>query len=225
MGQALDMIHEGYEVNIWGKEVYVPFMRISNSYNRTRSLKFLVGFCRKVCDNGLIFESETVSFNFSHTKESIGGDIRFDVKLGKMRELERKFTSYMEIVKGIPIAQGQAFPIFCKGMGVNFNINARDKKIKDAALEKLVDFRCRVTPLVDKYFSQGGANAYYLFNAMTDYASNVPQDDKQEVLQVISRQRRAGNWLQEISGLYDKPDFKWNSYLKEYLEYETAGMN
>jgi hypothetical protein len=28
----IDLIHEGYQVNIWDKEVYLPYLRIANSY-------------------------------------------------------------------------------------------------------------------------------------------------------------------------------------------------
>ena len=60
---------------------------------------------------------------------------------------------------------------------------------------------------------------------MTDYASNPPDDDKQEALQVVSRQRKAGAWLQEITGLQEKSEFSWEGYLKDYMEYGTVEMN
>ena len=34
----VDIIDKNYSINIWQKELYIPYLRITNSYNRTRSL-------------------------------------------------------------------------------------------------------------------------------------------------------------------------------------------
>ena len=66
----IDIINKNYKFNLWGLETYFPFMRITNSYNRTRRLKFEIGFIRRWCENGMIFEKETVHLNFIHYKNS-----------------------------------------------------------------------------------------------------------------------------------------------------------
>jgi hypothetical protein len=63
----IDIIHNKYEVNIWEKEVWLPYIRITNSYNRLKPLRFDLGFCRKLCFNGVIFERNTISYKFYHT--------------------------------------------------------------------------------------------------------------------------------------------------------------
>jgi len=68
----IDLIHKKYQVNIGRQEVYLPFIRITNSYNRSRALSFDIGFCREICDNGAIFEEDSIKFKFSHTKKRIG---------------------------------------------------------------------------------------------------------------------------------------------------------
>lgn len=218
----IDLIHEGYEVNMGGREIFLPYLRIVNSYNRTRSLKFLVGFCRRVCENGVVFESLTIEFNFPHTKEK-SSNIIFNIKKGQMGDLEAKFVGYLNKVKNIAVAKEQAFPAFCRGMGKSFDINSENKERKAKEVRRLEECRERVSPLIEKYFGEIGANAYALFNAMTDYASNTPADDKQEALHVPSRQRKAGAWLQEITTLAEKPGFIWEQYLEEYLAYENVG--
>ncbi len=66
----IDIIDKNYTLNIWAKEVYVPFVRIQNSYNRTMPLKFQIGFCRKLCNNGAIFDKDLVTISMTHTKQS-----------------------------------------------------------------------------------------------------------------------------------------------------------
>src|SRR5581483_6127736 len=64
----IDIIDKNYKFNIWQKEIFVPFVRIHNSYNRSHSLQFDIGFCRKLCTNGVIFEQQIVKLKYAHTK-------------------------------------------------------------------------------------------------------------------------------------------------------------
>jgi hypothetical protein len=54
----IDLVHKNYIMNLWDEakrsEIYVPYLRITNSYNRSRALRFDFGFCIKICFNGII---------------------------------------------------------------------------------------------------------------------------------------------------------------------------
>lgn len=39
---------------------------VNNGYNKTSCLKYQLGFCRWICQNGLVFESKSVDFVFTH---------------------------------------------------------------------------------------------------------------------------------------------------------------
>ena len=79
----IDLIHKGYEVNVFRQEVYLPFLRLTNSYNASRALRFDIGYCRQLCLNGVIFESEVIEFRFPHSRVRIPETL--DFKLGKER--------------------------------------------------------------------------------------------------------------------------------------------
>lgn len=49
----IDIIRKGYEVNVWSKELWLPYLRVTNSYNGSRALRFDLGFCRELCRNGI----------------------------------------------------------------------------------------------------------------------------------------------------------------------------
>ena len=83
----IDLVHTNYVMNLWGEDlqsdVYIQYIRVTNSYNTSRALRFDVGFCREICSNGVIFESETVKFKFSHVKQELD-DISFVHENAKM---------------------------------------------------------------------------------------------------------------------------------------------
>ena len=60
-------------------EAYGPYIRVTNSYNAQRALKFTIGYHRKICKNGLTQRRNVVSFSFSHTRDSIQTNIEFVV--------------------------------------------------------------------------------------------------------------------------------------------------
>ncbi len=56
----IDLIHKTVDFSIWEQENWLPFLRVSNSYNRIRTLSFEIGFVRKLCSNGVLFNKKTM---------------------------------------------------------------------------------------------------------------------------------------------------------------------
>lgn len=50
----IDLIHKDADFLPWENDKWTAFLRITNSYNRTRLLRFEPGFCRWICLNGMI---------------------------------------------------------------------------------------------------------------------------------------------------------------------------
>ena len=67
-------------------EVFGPFIRVTNSYNKARALGFDIGFQRKVCRNGLIRPKSVVHFRFNHSKRDFIDDIIFDFQMDELAE-------------------------------------------------------------------------------------------------------------------------------------------
>jgi hypothetical protein len=59
----IDLIHRAGDFSPWEQDKWTAFLRISNSYNRTRLLRFELGFCRWVCMNGVIFGRKSIEFS------------------------------------------------------------------------------------------------------------------------------------------------------------------
>ncbi|HQM80512.1 MAG TPA: DUF932 domain-containing protein [Syntrophorhabdaceae bacterium] len=215
----IDLIHKGYEINIWKQEIYLPFIRITNSYNTSRALRFEIGFCRKLCDNGVIFERKTIVFYFPHTKESIKDEIDFKVNPGFLRELENEFKQLVVSNTDITIQQGDVFPLVCKVLELKFDIHSPNRKRSALEYDRLRNVRNNVRELTEKYFGEFGMNAYAVFNIITDFCSNVAKDNRRDIIRIHGSQKRTGKWLEDFPGIYKSADFSWDSYLADYRDY------
>ena len=212
----IDIIMKGYQVNIWKQEIFLPFIRITNSYNRTRKLSFDLGFCRKLCDNGVIFEKETIRFSFYHTKKIIKNGIHFDILPNKLETLRRKFMDYTEKLNELPVPQEKALPLMCKILNIKFNLEKKDKEL-EIERKRRDEFKQRAEGLIDSYYHETGANAYSVFNACTDFASHSKTGKVNFFAD--SMQKKIGNWIEKFAVEREKTDFSLADYIKDFDKY------
>jgi len=200
----IDMINKSYTLNIWDKEVYVPFIRITNSYNKSRKLRFELGFCRKVCDNGVIFEREFVRLNFSHYKNEIDNSRKLKIKdlnYDKLQSAEQSFINYMKNLKNIKIEGKYFIPVTSEILGLKFNkenYSERYSKIIDKQKE---EFQSIMERLKVKYTAELGETAYSLFNTVTAFAN---ERDFVKDVRNNDYQIKAGQWVKKIVRLNDE---------------------
>jgi hypothetical protein len=208
----IDIANCCHVFNIWEKEVYVPFMRITNSYNRTKTLRFETGFCRMLCDNGVIFEKETVKLNYTHYKKSLTAiqkNITAGSKTDKLKELETEFTNFMKNLNEIKINKDYFIPITAKIFGLKFNLKSKSEKQRANEYKRMQNFKIKCGELTEKYVKELGENAYSVFNTATEYANSreLVKSHRYNDYQV-----KAGEWLKGFS----KRDR--NETLEMYLE-------
>lgn len=210
----IDLLHKSYEINLWQQEVYVPYLRVTNSYNKSRALRFDLGFVRKLCSNGCIFEQQTIQFNYPHTKRA-ASDIEFVLPAGKMDKFKKDFETYLTGIKDMSIDKNLMFPLFLKAIDYNIaNINNSDETKNRFELLK-----SSVEPLLAKYEKQFNNSIYTVFNAATDYSSTRLNKDNSASILTSGLQRKCGNWLSEFNTLKSKPDFSFVSYLGNYAKF------
>ena len=212
----IDAIHKGYEVNIWKQETYLPYIRITNSYNRTRALSFDLGFCRKLCDNGVIFEKEAIRFSLYHTRQVIKEKIEFHVLPDKLEKLKRKFIDYSKNLSEFLVAAERAMGLMCKVLDIKFNLEKEGKELEKEK-KRRDEFIARAGSLLKNYYKQSGPNAYAVFNACTDYGSHTKSGNV--TIFADSIQRKIGNWVESFSEDSKKDDFNLEKYIGEYGKY------
>lgn len=202
----IDLIHKTYNVKVWQQEEYLPYVRVTNSYNRSKALNFDLGFVRKLCSNGVIFEKEAIEFKFHHTRALIGKEIDFSAQHDKLKKIEARFKTYTEKLAHAEVPGQLALPLMCKALNLHFDINSDNVKKKQPAEKQLGEFTQTALALISKYQKQLGDNAYAVFNAATEYAS-TPGENNRRVPMINSLQRRAGNWVEDFTQALDKNDF------------------
>jgi len=185
----IDLVHRAHEVRILENEVYLPFVRVTNSYNTTRALRFDVGYCRKICLNGVIFGRRSIRFAFPHSREGLSGRPSFDAGALQLQALRASFLGTAERLMGFPVTEDEALALVFRGLGLPLP----DKADGGPARDRFLALRDEALSRVERYVAELGANAYAAFNAMTDLASHPPD---------IPRFRRSPHSLQAAAGAW-----------------------
>lgn len=211
----VDLVHKEYVVNLWDEneriDIYIPYVRVTNSYNASRALRFDIGFCRKICLNGVIFEKETIRFKIFHLRNEFNEwskDIELDIEKNHFYSLINKFKRHITSLIDCKISAEKAKSIIFLLFGIN-DKKEISKKHKDyIKLEELIEEK------IKRYFSEIDENGYALFNVMTDIASHPLKNNRFLRRDTNSLQRLVGNWLTSIYKDLQSPDFSLDTHIE-----------
>ena len=132
------------------------FLRISNSYNRTRLLRFELGFCRWICLNGIIFGSKSIEFSYAHTRRGMDRVDRFVENIGDIRKLETAMTEKLHQLKRYHVPEKEMLPLLCRA----FDIKATKEVLeKPRRVEDLVAVREQAKALTKSPSSNGSSRS------------------------------------------------------------------
>lgn len=207
----IDLIHKTANFSPWEKDTWTAFLRISNSYNRTRRLRFELGFCRWICLNGMIFGSKSIEFSYAHTRGSLGRSEQFVQQLGDIHKLEDALTGKLHQLRDYPVNKKDMLPLLCRVFGIKV---ARDVVGKPKRVAALLATRQQIEHLAAAYFDEMGNNAYAALNVLTDYASRPSGSIAPEV-SMHGLQQKAGRWLDEFTAAIKVPGFNFEQYLAD----------
>jgi len=223
----IDLVHKGYVMNLFDEkqksEIYIPYVRITNSYNTSRALSFDIGFCRKICLNGVIFESETIKFTFSHVKHQLNRDISFSLENQKIANLFEHFSSYVKKLKDYKIPMEKSYKIIfalfkIKEISeINFSDKKEDKKEYELVLNE-------VNKKLKTYVNEIGENSYSLFNVITDIASHSIES-RYFRRDINSMQRLAGNWINSFQKEIENKDFSIDKYISQLKDVSSKSLH
>jgi len=213
----MDYVHTEAEQDYFDKDPWTPFLRITNSYNKTKLLQFDLGFCRGICRNGLIFGKENIVFKRSHSR-STEQKLRqqFILKRGTFAKLETEFRESLTTLNTNPFPRGFVWPLVCKIFDIKRPAVGSSRK----SLENFKQRRSEVKKLTELYFNQLGDTGYAALNVLTDYATRPPvevsPDSRVNALQIAS-----GIWMEDFSRRITKADFSFADYLGPHLDLAT----
>ena len=193
-------------------DTYGPFVRVTNSYNRTRALGFDIGFMRKVCSNGMIIPKSSVHFAFNHNTRNIGDRVRFEIKKGTFQGLRQRFLNFLEPLRQCHVPSFLLTPLALRALRVT-----EPRQPPGRGREAWEEINSRVDSLSRRYAGELGHNAYALTNVVSDIATR-PADIGLRRRERNSLQRRAGEWLADFSSDCGRPAFDPYQYAMNLTE-------
>lgn len=202
------------------KESWIPFVRISNSYNRTTTLKYEIGFCRWICLNGVIFGKMGINFSVTHTdgitdKEIAKLKTNARSHIGSIGSLWAAFEQKMEMLKSIELPLSSALAMFCKA----FEIVVDKGRATPAQIDGYSLRAKQIMEASKDYFRDLGSNAYAMMNVLTDFAS-FPEWTNHPANFVDGYQHRVGRWVDNFIEEQNKPGFNLSQYIG--AEYQST---
>ena len=208
----IDYIHPRAEFKPFEKDKWFPYLRITNSYNRTYALNFDLGFCRGICLNGIIFGKRNIEFKFYHSRRETDPQVEFHLRAGELAALEALFIESLVNLQRFHVPRNVMWGLTCKVFGTTVPDNPTSRQ-----QELLEGKRKHIEYLTRQYFDQLGENGYAALNVLTDFASR-PTGVISPESRIDSLQRQAGGWIEGFVSAIEQRNFSFESYLGDYYQ-------
>lgn len=207
----IDLVHKDVKFDVWKQETWLPFLRISNSYNRTFALSFEVGFVRELCSNGVLFNKDTTKIKYVHSNAK---SMNYLNDVSRIEETSVIFKNQCIRLKEYELNPSMMFPLVCNTLGVNLNLPEKGNiKWKIMRLHNLKDL---INTLTKRYVLETGNTAYTALNVATDLVSH--QKEYKTLtgfnLNIRSFYVRPTDWMEEFSAIAHHDNFDLNKYLE-----------
>ena len=210
----IDFVHREVQFNYFDDDPWTPFLRITNSYNRTRLLSFDIGFCRGVCKNGIIFGKKNIEFKFTHSKSiKRSPKAEFRLRSGEFLQLEAQFRQNLQHLQRYHVPPRYMWPLVCMVFRLTPpNASASPRQNTNWDLR-----RNAIWKLTDRYFGELGQNGYAALNVLTDYATRPPAEISAES-RVNGFQTASGEWVLDFVSKIESREFTFERYLGDYAQ-------
>ena len=235
----IDLMHKTHVLNYWDSEIkkddpFTPFLRVTNSFNGARALRFEIGFMRKHCSNGVIFEEEVATIKASHSKEALA-QLKIEITSRSLPQMWDEFSKFLTSVRSISTDTDQS------NLALNTVLRLPESKPDDkkARAEGLIALSVDLSTRLTGYQNELGPNAYAVLtrsrptlsspsgpraavclgscrsprlNTLTYIASRPPesayfQKDRDTI------EKRSGRWLKELAHQSQTIGFDLNAWI------------
>ena len=215
----MDLTHDGDVLGYdWAfsaetQDRWTPFVRVTNSYNRTRTFSVHFGFERWKCRNGMIDWESIIRIQCDHTGD-IGKRIERKIVEAKFEHLASRFKRSLRPLgeKEVPVERFRS--VILSVLQIH-----KPKGLPNDRQESWRNLEGYIDGVSGYFVKELGANAYALLNAITEFATRPPSADLLGY-SFVRRQRHtlqqlAGIWLAQFSGSLRRADFDLDAYLRD----------
>ena len=192
----MDLTAESLELPLDGDR-WLPFLRVTNSYNRSRALGFTIGVCRWICKNGMVFDERSFKLRLVHAADM---DLeRHVLQTFAHRRFDAKaYTARLENLKRLAVPAERFVAGMLEILGVKVPADLPRNAARRAGWSRLGP---HLRGLGEKYREELDDTAYALVNAASDYAS----DGRAPLMspgRVDALQARCGSWVDKVLQRY-----------------------
>ena len=212
----IDLIHKDVNFNVWEQETWLPFLRTTNSYNRSVALSFEIGFVRKLCSNGVLFNKQSIKLKYLHNK---GNRVDAISAAKQIKATSDLFTDQCQRLKAYLLPQELMFALVCQILNINLELPKEYNQIKKKinSLQNLIEL---TKILTTRYTNEFGSNAYAAFNVVTDLVSH--QDQYRNLtgyfFNVRSFFSKPTDWMDDFTNKTKDKNFMYSDYLKDTID-------
>ena len=187
-------------------DTYGPFVRVSNSYDRSRAFAIVIGFKRKVCSNGMVLPKAAVRIHYAHMGADLQKTIDARISSDDFQCLRDDFVAILQPVKNCVVPRKFFLPIVCGALDLQ-----RPTK-PERSVNAWYDLRDSLGDLSDKYADELGETGYAVLNTITEFASRPFGAASQRR---SSLQEMAGTWLAAFSEQCSEREFRIDAYVDD----------
>ena len=193
------------------KDVWMPFIRIVNSYNKTYKLSYVLGFCNRTSQNRVIFADKMVPLSSTHNDVVNKLDKEIQKKFHDISRFEVEFYDRLLELKKFYFPHKLVLALYC----MVFGVRAEDSQhMSFRAREKIHDFVESMDNWTREFFDAHGDNAYAAFCVLAAAASR-PVSYFTSENRMNSLQEKVGKWSHDFTDHVKNPSFDIDEYLLE----------
>ena len=206
----IDLKHEGtiggYDWSFPKNEQdkFAPFIRVSNSYNRTSVFGIRFGLIRWACTNGMVDWHSSIAIKVAHDVKEMEKSIETEINEAKFKKVIDDFRVVLAPMHHAKVPGHRFRPVMLSVLQIRKPERMPGNRERTwKCLEEQLD--C----VASRYVREMGPNGYALVNAITEVATKPPL--KVNGYNFIRRerdglQRLAGIWLVDFSKIAKKPE-------------------
>lgn len=207
----IDLIHKDVNFDVWEQETWLPFLRVTNSYNRSYALAFEIGFVRKLCSNGMLFNKRSIKLKYVHSNTKA---LNIQNDISKIGEVTGSFIKQCILLREFFLPREMMFAFVCHIMKLNLELPASRQLIRK--LNTLEDLYTLTNSLTTQYSNGETVSAYTALNVVTDIVSH--QNDYKNLtgyyFNVRSFYSKPADWMDEFSEAIKDKRFSPEKYLE-----------
>jgi len=211
----IDFIHQSVDFKVWDQETWLPFLRTTNSYNRSIALSFEMGFVRKLCSNGVLFNKNSIKLKYLHNK---GNRVDIISASNQIKATSDLFIKQCQSLRNYKLPKELMIALVFQILNINLEIqNSKQFTRKLNYLHNLIEL---TKVLIERYSTDLGSNAYTAFNVMTDLVSH--QDEYKNLtgyyFNVRSFYAKPADWMEDFSNKIIANSFAFEKYVGETIK-------